>query len=124
MNVKIVLTNGGNMYINGYNKEKVMQQIRAKNKGYQSYDGNTCLYRSEDNNACLVGCFIPDEKYKKEMEGIDARILINEHNIKKHMPLPTRYMGRLQVFHDIELDDFHGNDFYNMIEQWLDENIN
>lgn len=60
--------------------------------------GNTCRYRTEDGLMCAVGCLIPDDKYKPEMEGHVAydilRILPPE--VAEHIEM----LDDLQWIHD------------------------
>lgn len=63
--------------INGWTKELMKAQIRlnmrAKSVNGGVNNGKRCLYRSTYNgepNACAVGCFIPDEKYSGDLEGL------------------------------------------------------
>jgi len=108
------------MYINGWTREKVMKQIRLKNKGYRSYGNGECRYRTADNNQCLVGCFIPDEKYDREMEGDGSCYVIAKYNLEEYMPLRQGLMSRLQAFHDGFLQEtVRGEDFYKSIEEKL-----
>ena len=109
------------IYINGFDRKSTMKQIKAKNLGYISSDefGN-CLYRSGDGNCCLVGCFIPDEKYCDSIESHDARHAIINLKLEKHMPLSNDLMDRLQMFHDGDtLEGLDKEDFYKEIEEKL-----
>src|ERR1700722_5334496 len=47
---------------NGWTKESVIAQIKKYNNGQVCMDKHTtCLYQHpENNNRCLIGCFIPD----------------------------------------------------------------
>ena len=88
------------MYINGFTRESVMKQIKAKNLGYPSYneEGDLCKYRGVDGNQCLVGCFIPDNLYEEEFEGEPARAIYDK--MPEVMPLPRHQLSRFQEFHD------------------------
>lgn len=121
MNVKYRLKDG-------FTKDQVMAQIKAKNHGYAAmlYHGSaTCAYRGEDNNCCLVGAFIPDDVYTTNMEDKDAIDVINEFNLDQYMPLSAEGMQKLQRYHDNELntDTIDKSLFYNKVKEWLDENV-
>ena len=109
------------MYKNNFNRQKVMEQIRKNNQGYQAIERGNCKYRTdtEDANMCLVGCFIPDSRYNESMEDHDAHHVINSFNLEKYMPLDVDLMGILQQYHDEELNDLCGNEFFTAIEQKL-----
>ena len=112
------------MYINGWNKEKVMAQIRLKNNGSRAFENEQCKYRTDNNNACLVGCFIPDEKYKLSMDtngSNSAQIVIKNYNLGRFMPLDNKQMSFLQSLHDDELEDYNGEEFYKTIENYLSQ---
>lgn len=40
----------------------------------------TCVYRNDAGESCAVGCLIPDEMYKPELEPFSAARLLSEHN--------------------------------------------
>jgi len=133
MNVKIVLTNGGNMNVkyrlkDGFTKDQVMAQIKAKNHGYAAGNSGVCYYRQDINgetNCCLVGAFIPDELYSEAMEDKGADDVINEFSLEDYMPLSNDGMLELQRFHDNDLNTKTIDKplFYSKIEQWLNENV-
>jgi hypothetical protein len=71
-------------------------------QGKQSADATgDCFYRSPDGLKCAVGCLIPDEVYRPEMEGKNIYQLID----KKYLSLKffQRYhilLTSLQTAHD------------------------
>ena len=109
------------MYENGYDLKKTMEQIRKNNKGYVSQEnGGNCQYRSDDGNACLVGCFIPDDKYQDIMEETEALTVIEDYDLANFMPMNVFVMNELQELHDNELEYIRGSEnFYTTIEKWL-----
>jgi len=108
------------IYINGYNRKSTMDQIKAKNLGRRSTDElGDCLYRSEDGNACLVGCFIPDHKYDSDIEGESSCEVIDKLDLYSDIPLSTSFMIKLQKYHDSELYD--SDRFFDLIENKLIE---
>lgn len=109
------------IYVNGYDRKSTMEQIKRKNHGYKSSYLGSCTYRNDDGNCCLVGVFIPDEKYDDRMENECADEIINEYDLFDFMPLKVYYMQKLQIFHDETLDNKTGKDFYQAIENYLIE---
>jgi hypothetical protein len=98
-----------------------MKQIKKNNQGYQEYSGGSCFYRTHEEkpNMCLVGCFIPDNKYDERMEDRDATDIIQRFFLQDDMPMNIKLMDKLQEFHDAELDKVSGRDFFDAIEQKL-----
>lgn len=47
----------------------VLRHLALQGKPAIGPDGTMCMYRTEEGLKCAVGCLIPDEFYKKEMEG-------------------------------------------------------
>lgn len=109
------------MYKNNFNRQKVMEIIKQNNQGYQAIESDNCCYRTsgEETNMCLVGCFIPDDLYSENMETYNADLVINQFKLGSYMPLNNSGMEELQGFHDDELNDLCGKEFYSAIEQKL-----
>lgn len=113
------------IYKKGWNLDKVMEVIRKENIGKRSVVGkdswNTeCMYRTDDGNKCLVGCFIPDDKYDPDMEYTNFTGIIGYHGIEKSMPMIDNEMIDLQRFHDNTIPDYlTGEPFFEAIEQYL-----
>ena len=117
------------MYKNGWTRDKVMKVIRERNIGLFATNGDKCFYRQDVNgqtNCCLVGAFIPDDKYDPEMEEKPAGHIINEFGLESDMPMPLAYMKKLQYWHDetglehqVWNDDPQGEDFYKAVEKQL-----
>ena len=110
------------MYINGFTRESVMKQIRAKNLGYPAYNegGEQCMYRAPDGNQCLVGCFIPDNLYEVDFEGTFAAVIYDKMSEK--MPIVRPMLQQLQEFHDKYIsEDNSAEIFFKDIENKLIE---
>lgn len=109
------------MYINGYNRQKVMDVIKKNSQGYQAYASGECMYRTHEDepNSCLVGCFIPDDKYDENMEGRDAVDVRQRFFLDEFMPMGDGALIQLQNFHDEELDILSGQEFFDAIEEKL-----
>ena len=106
------------MYINGWTRESVMKQIKARNLGYPAYneEGDQCRYRANDNNQCLVGCFIPDNLYEENFEGEPAKAIYDK--MPEVMPLTRLMLQELQTFHDSYISH-ETEDFFKAIEDEL-----
>jgi len=118
------------MFLNGWTKEKVLEQIKKKNLGYPAKnDDGSCFYRQDVNgqtNCCLVGAFIPDDLYHEGMEfqGIDD---ILDKTLEKHMPMDVDSMAELQGYHDGDLErdmDYTGASLYDLVEKFIDNKLN
>jgi hypothetical protein len=129
-NFSTILIIGEFMYINGYNRKKVMEVIKKNNLGRKSVDEwDNCLYSSPDNNKCLVGCFIPDELYNEEMENKSVDNLLKFYpELREHMPMDTFSLTKLQTYHDYHISyetDFFGAILKELknIEKTIDFNL-
>lgn len=99
---------------NGWTKEKMIEHIqtnfkgksfRLKSSSMAEEASQLCAYRGIDGTKCAVGMFIPDEKYRVEME--DKTIIALQRDfasIDVHMPLETEGMFQLQMVHDCSRD--------------------
>ena len=74
----------------------------------RSTDGRTCRYRGPTNNhRCAVGCILPDDLYKPEMEEKQiSRIMINqdscfEPSIRDYFGIENlEFLSHCQSWHD------------------------
>lgn len=109
--------------INGWTKEKMKAQILVKNNGYQSRNGSMCAYRSQDGNRCAAGCFIPDDKYRANMECNSVRgILLEDHyGLLSLFPLDQLGMTMLQGAHD-NCSSQDSEDMREVLCRWVDQN--
>lgn len=97
---------------NGWTKERMIEQIYLKNNGTRSVRASicatACFYRGQNDNACGIGCFIPDGVYGTLMEGLGAYTLFERFSyLLPLMPLDEGGMARLQSIHDMfnDVDD-------------------
>lgn len=70
---------------------------------YDAYDeGSRCVYRASDGKKCAVGCLIPDEMYKPEMEGGSIRYLLDNFaaDLPSYISEHQDILWRLQIAHD------------------------
>lgn len=119
--------------INGWTKEKMIQQIKSRNNGKPSLvvkgGEPSCVYRNPvDGNCCAAGCFIPDEKYSQAMEGgTIIRVLKDFPSLSASMPLEGPGMAELQCAHDHEILTGTGLieelDMHEILEDWINENV-
>ena len=60
------------VYLNGWTKESVIELVTREFKGKSIRCNNPkeCRYRGEKSRKCIAGCFIPDDKYNTNMEGL------------------------------------------------------
>jgi len=113
------------MYKNGWTRETVMQRIRERNKGYPamahtSSQHKSCAYRGNNDNQCLMGCFIEDEDYSYRMEDNTIDEVVGDFGIK--LPMNIKACGILQDFHDTyATSNGKGEKFYKAVESKLIE---
>jgi hypothetical protein len=107
--------------INGWTKKRIIDQIYQRNNGFASRNKwGECLYRNE-NNACPIGCFIPDKVYHENMEGQNVTSLLNEWPvITDFMPLPGDALLELQELHDNNNDH---DDVRLALKTWIETNV-
>jgi hypothetical protein len=70
-------------------------------QGRPSVEGSSCAYRSPENYSCAIGCLIPDDRYKPDLEGSDVDGLIAKGftEFAPHRDL----LGALQRVHDADI---------------------
>jgi len=92
------------IYINGYTRKKVLNAIKKKTLLKPCKNMGTCFYRGSDGNKCLIGVFIPDDKYTVRMEYC-TKTVIETYMLERFMPMNTDRMYKLQRFHDSYLNN-------------------
>lgn len=108
--------------LNGWTKESMIKHIENEMKDWPSEKDGTCVYRAEDGNKCLVGCFIPDELYEPEFDqlldfaGID--LFDQRPELIYKMPLETNAMVILQELHDTTSMNPKP-----ILKKWINENV-
>ena len=79
--------------------QKVQSQVSDYGGGG---DGGGCAYRGENGTSCAIGCLIPNELYKPEMEGKSVSGL--QRNSKELLELfrntDSALLSALQDIHD------------------------
>lgn len=59
----------------------------------------SCKYRTEYNLKCAVGCLIPKDMYKSEIEGSTVFKVVNFYNAKVNKER-VALLRKLQIIHD------------------------
>lgn len=99
------------IYINGWSREKVEKHVKVNFKGKSQTIDKSCYYRHPDGERkCVVGLFIPDNKYSEDMEGSGAYSVLNLNGLDTDMPLSVTLMDQWQYnYHDMLEDDINLN---------------
>lgn len=110
----------------GHTIESIMETVRAKNNGTKSqiycsgFRTKLCAYRGENNNACLIGCFIPDNEYNDNLEMVIDQLLKMHPKLNQYMPFEfTDDLYKFQKFHD----KYTGDNLHADLEKFLVENV-
>lgn len=81
----------------------------------QAKQGSKCLYRGPKSN-CAVGCQLPDELYKKEMDDADAgggsigTVFEKFPKVAEYFGSANRnFLSKLQMLHDTQFDKLEAN---------------
>lgn len=61
------------VFTKAWNHAKTMKILAT---AHFEHGGAGCMYRTPDGKSCLIGSFIPDDKYRRGMEGIAVSNLI------------------------------------------------
>lgn len=111
--------------INGWTKEKMKAQIRAKNNGTRCYDSeqDSCVYEMPNGNHCAVGCFIPQGHEGMTIIGGSDNLLYNYQSLTLLMPLKPRALRELQKVHDSCQDGKYARDVRDVLCEWIDANV-
>lgn len=114
--------------INGWTKEKVLEQFKKKNNGTVSKDSIICSYKTLDGNHCAVGAFIPDEAYSLSFEKNPVNDLLSKYpHLTSYMPLDRKGLTAMQCAHDqcnyIPYTYYTNGDTYKAIEQFLNNEV-
>lgn len=83
--------------------DHVKQHLLTQN--VRSTLGNgLCAYRGENGCKCAIGCLIPDEVYKPEIEGSSIRVLLDykllPEELHRELVPHESLLDRLQTVHD------------------------
>jgi len=111
--------------INGWTKERMIKTVNKGMKDHKSMGtisngyAEKCRYKASDGNKCAVGCFIPDNEYRENLEG---RFSINlpSYLYDKYFPLDKETMSMFQRVHD---GCFIGDSPREACVKWIEKNI-
>lgn len=110
--------------INGWTKERVLEQVKKRNNGKPAIINDHCRYRTPEGNCCVAGCFIPDELYDPGMEGNSVTTYTtNLFKFVEHcFPFSFKEMTTFQTHcHDGKSDNLT---VYEAVEKFLNERVN
>lgn len=85
--------------------DRVVAHARAQGRKAIEPGKNTCRYRTSDGLMCFVGCLIPDEQYRPELEGQNAYSLTTMVNVPALDGLRSAFLQSMQVVHDRDEPD-------------------
>lgn len=107
--------------INGWTKQRVMEQVKKYNNGTKAYSHITasCEYLT-DNNRCAVGCFIPDGHEALYTRMRADKLLERYPELSKVMPFSPTNLIVFQNVHDFTKN---GESTYDRIEDFLDTSV-
>lgn len=111
--------------INGWTKEKMKAQIRARNNGTRCYDSeqDQCLYEMPNGNHCAVGCFISEGHESMGCIGAVDTLLDNYQGLIESMPLTRTALFEMQKAHDNCQDGKYAKDVRDVLCAWVDTNV-
>lgn len=77
--------------------ETMVRHLRRQGKRSANANG-TCLYRGPDGLRCAVGCLIPDDQYKRSLEGKAAEFITKNVPALRH--IGGWLLSEMQSVHD------------------------
>ena len=89
--------------------DKVLNHLRKQGVAAVDTETGACLYRTKENYKCAIGCLIPDELYKTEMEQKSCRKIIHRSiALQKYLDINEKnqdidFLEAMQNAHDTEL---------------------
>ena len=66
----------------------------------KSQTGGDCLYRGPNGLKCAIGCLIPDEVYKPDMESLDVMGMLKLWPNHPFSDIRDLFLRDLQCIHD------------------------
>jgi hypothetical protein len=83
--------------------DKTVKHLLTQNEKAENKKGE-CRYHAAKGLMCAMGCHIPDEFYKTDMEGFEiGKVLTDFPEIKKFFPKAPRLREDLQIVHDYSM---------------------
>lgn len=121
-------------YINGWNREKVMAQLKKYNNGTRAMkpsssslgDHTVCSYKDENDNRCFIGAFIPDNHSALTKEADVFSLLSKYPDLERKMPIDLLSLGGFQQVHDNYGNIYYGPaklSLHEVAENWLKNNV-
>ena len=80
--------------------DKVAAHLRKQNAKSSSEEGE-CFYRGPNGTSCAIGCLLPDEIYRPEMEKKSVVHLVEE------FPETKTFIPDLELAEDLQLHHDH-----------------
>ena len=81
--------------------EIVKEVLNEKFKGKSvNPDNNGCLYRNENGQWCVVGCFIPDDSIIFYNHNDEDVYVVEDWDLANYMPLTVEGLKQWQGIHD------------------------
>ena len=77
--------------------ETMVRHLRKQGKRSENANG-TCLYRGPDGLRCAVGCLIPDDQYKRSLEGKAVGFITK--NVPALSDIEPGILSEMQSIHD------------------------
>lgn len=109
--------------INGWTKERMKAQIRARNDGTAAMEDGACLYETTSGNHCAVGCFIPaGHDAMGALKSADA-LLAEFEELRDAVPLDGPGLLQMQMEHDRSDNRAPGKDVRDVLCDWIDKNV-
>lgn len=116
--------------INGWTKERIKEQIRARNNGTPAKTPEDplghfrCLYLTDDGNRCAAGVFIPDGHPAQSSTLSISSVLDDHPDLYAAMPLGMNGMYALQAYgHDRPAFNATTRDMRDVMCEWIDLNV-
>jgi hypothetical protein len=79
---------------------KVVLHLRKQGEKSQNEDKTLCLYRGPNGLMCAVGCLIPDEEYRPELESSVVDIIYDKVDSLKGLNIDM--LTEVQKVHDMD----------------------
>jgi len=78
----------------------VFKHLMSQNARSMMGNGITCAYRGEGGLKCAIGILIPDEDYRKDMEGAAAQNLLVKGACLSRLAVHHELLNKFQRIHD------------------------
>lgn len=107
----------------GWNKQKLIDYVRANFKGKSVRDG-ACLYRGPEGKKCAIGLFIPDSEVSLLSSIEYSTVASVWAKINKFLPFTSKYLAlEFQRAHDCLLEHASVETQTNELINWIERNV-